>query len=350
MQVLIADKLDESALEVLRKTGLEVIVKTGLAGDELKIAVVHADVIAVRSQTKVNKEIIAVAKKLKLIVRAGVGLDNIDLHAAEAAGILVRNTPSATSISVAELCIGLMLALVRHIPQAHITLSAGTWEKSAFAGSELFGKTLGLLGLGRIGQEVAKRAQAFGMRVIAYDPYLKTEQLAKLDIPLLSFDEVLQKAQILSLHLPLTAQTHNLLNAEKIALMPKGAYLVNCARGGIIDEAAAAEALKTGHLRGAAFDVFAEEPLKTSPLQELSNVILTPHLGASTQEGQYRASQELAQIIVDFFEQRQQLKLRPISEEDANEVVREILDQPLFAMLQPLPIAPAKTEEFLSIV
>lgn len=307
MQVLIADKLDEQAIEALRKAGLEVVVKTGLAGDELKAAVSKADVLAVRSLPKVTADVIAAAKNLKLIVRAGVGLDNIDLVAAEKAGIMVRNTPSATSTSVAELCIGLMLALVRHIPQANEKLHQGVWEKSAFAGTELSGKTLGLLGFGRIGQEVAKRARSFGMKVIAHDPYLKPEQVSKLEVPLLALDEVLCQANVLSLHLPLVAQTKNLLNAEKIALLPKGAILINCARGGVVDEQAAAEALKNSHLRGAAFDVFAEEPLKASPLMELSNVILTPHLGASTKEGQWRASMELAQIVIEFFEARQQL-------------------------------------------
>lgn len=307
MQVLIADKLDEHAIDALRKAGLEVIVKTGLAGDELKAAVSKADVLAVRSLPKITADVIAAAKNLKLIVRAGVGLDNIDLVAAEKSGIVVRNTPSATSTSVAELCIGLMLALVRHIPQANEKLHQGIWEKSAFAGTELSGKTLGLLGLGRIGQEVAKRARSFGMKVIAHDPYLKPEHVSKLEVPLLPLDDVLRQANVLSLHLPLVAQTKNLLNAEKFALLPKDAILINCARGGVVDEQAAAEALKNGHLRGAAFDVFAEEPLKNSPLMELSNVILTPHLGASTKEGQWRASMELAQIVIEFFEARQQL-------------------------------------------
>ena len=307
MQVFIADKLDEQATELLCKTGLEVIVKTGLAGDDLKAAVSKAYVLAVRSLPKVTSDVIAAAKNLKLIVRAGVGLDNIDIAAAEKAGILVRNTPSATSTSVAELCIGLMLALVRHIPQANTKLHQGIWEKSAFAGTELSGKTLGLLGLGRIGQEVAKRARGFGMKIIAHDPYLKPEQASTLEIPLLPLNEVLCQANVLSLHLPLAAASKNLLNAEKLALLPKDAILINCARGGVVDEHATAEALKNGHLRGAAFDVFAEEPLNHSPFMGLPNVILTPHLGASTKEGQWRASMELAQIVIEFFEARQQL-------------------------------------------
>ena len=298
MNVFVSDKIDTSAIEKIKAAGHNITEQVGLSADELKKALGNTEVLAIRSATKVTADIMDAVPSLKLVVRAGVGLDNVDLAAAKTKGIEVRNTPGATAVSVAEHVLGLMLSLVRNIPSAHAKLSKGTWDKAM--GSELSGKTIGILGLGRIGQEVAKRCQAFGMKVIAADPYLPKELADKTGIPMCSSSEMLKQVDFVTLHLPFTPETKNMINAENIACMKKGSFIVNCARGGIVDEAAVADAVKSGHLAGAAFDVFATEPLKTSPLMEVEGIILTPHLGASTTEGQARAGDELADIIISF--------------------------------------------------
>ncbi len=300
MKILVADNIDKNAIEAMQTANLDINIQIGMSPDELLTNIPAYNIIAVRSQSKITKEIIDAGKNLQLIVRAGTGLDNIDCDAAALAGIEVRNTPQATTASVAELAFGLMISLIRHIPAAHNKLSNGTWDKTAFMGTELFGKTLGIFGLGRIGRELAKRAKAFNMNVVANDPFLDVDLAKNLDIPLLSSEKLLAQADFMSFHLPLTEKTKNFINAECIAKMKTGTYLINCARGGIVEEAAVAAALKTGHLAGAAFDVFAVEPLEKSPLMGLSNVILTPHLGAATYEGQKRSGIELAKIICEF--------------------------------------------------
>lgn len=302
MKVLIADKTDEAAVNRMRAAGLDVTVKTGMASQELLKEISPYEAIVVRGATKLTAGAIQAAKNLRLIVRAGVGLDNIDMAAAESKKIAVRNTPAATSASVAELTMGLMVALARHIPQANLSMHQGRWEKKNFWGTELSGKTLGLLGLGRIGSEVARRAQAFAMRILTHDPYITAATASAADAQLVSFDQLLAESDFLSVHVPLTEGTRNLVDAKAISKMKPGARLIDCARGGIVDEEAVGRALKQGHLAGAAFDVFATEPLGDSPLKGLPHCILSPHLGAQTTEGQKRASQAAADTVIEFFQ------------------------------------------------
>ena len=300
MKVLIADKIDAAAIERMQAAGLDVTVETGLKPEELRKEIAPYDAVAIRSAAKITSDIIESARNLKLVVRAGVGLDNVDQAAAKKKGIEVRNTPGATAVSVAEHVLGMMLALVRHIPQANEKLRKGVWDKKSFMGEELFGKTLGIIGFGRIGREVARRAHAFTMEVIAYDPHIDQGLAEEFNVPLRPLDELVESSDFITLNLPLTSETKNLLNRERICRMKQGARLVNCARGGIVDEVAIADAIRDGKLAGASFDVFAEEPLSKSPLMELDQVILTPHLGASTKEGQRRAGLELADIVIEF--------------------------------------------------
>ncbi|MDO8527853.1 MAG: hydroxyacid dehydrogenase [Deltaproteobacteria bacterium] len=301
MKILVSDVLADAAIQEMKNAGLDVTVKTGMKGPELAAFIGPFHVLAVRSQSKVTEEVIAAAKNLKLIVRAGVGLDNVDAEAARAKNIRVENTPHATTITVAEHTFALMLALVRHIPQAWNSLRQGEWDRKTFQGSELKGKTLGILGLGRIGQEVAKRAKAFGMHVIANDNAVDSEVAEALEIEMHPFEKVVALSDILSIHLPLTPKTKNLFDADMLHKMKKGARLINAARGGIVDEKALAEALQEGHLAGAAIDVFEEEPpAKDNLLFKLKNVIAVPHIGAATDEGQSRAGHEAARIIIEF--------------------------------------------------
>jgi len=301
MKVLICDKLDDNSINTIKEAGLDVTFKTGMTPDELKTTLPGFDIMVVRSATKATKDVIDAGTDLKLIVRAGVGLDNVDVAHAKEKGVEVRNTPGATTNSVAEHALGLMLALARNIPQGYKSLQEGRWDRKKYAGSELHGKTLGLIGFGRIGQETARLSRAFGMDIIAYDPILDPAVAKEHNVPLLDLDDFLSKADYVSLHVPLIPQTKHMLNAETIAKMKKGARIVNCARGGTIDEEALASAIKEGHIAGAAFDVFEKEPPETSnPLFELDAFIGVPHLGASTKEGQARAGTEVASIIVNF--------------------------------------------------
>ncbi len=297
MKVLVSDKLANEAIEVLRNAGLEVDVKTGMSPEELEACIGDYDAIVIRSATKVRKNIMIAGKKLKAIGRAGVGLDNVDLEYAKEKGIKVFNTPAATSISVAELVIGQMLACIRNIPRADATMKECKWAKKQLGGTELYGKTLGILGIGRIGQEVAKRALAFGMKCIAYDPYITKVDL---DVEiLLSLEEVYKQADFITLHMPLLDSTKYLINKDAFAKMKDGIIIINSARGGVIKESDLLEALNTDKIRCVAIDVWEKEPTDNDDLRKHPKVIATPHLGASAKEGQIRAGTQVAEQIIN---------------------------------------------------
>ncbi|MGY4706752.1 D-2-hydroxyacid dehydrogenase [Candidatus Bipolaricaulota sp. J31] len=298
MKVLVCDPLDPKAVEKLKGAGLEVVERVGMSPEELAEELKKGyDVIIVRSATKVRRPAIEAAKGLKLIVRAGVGLDNIDVDAAKEKGIEVKNTPRASSISVAELALAHMLALARSLPQATQSMREGRWEKKAFKGLELFGKTLGVIGIGRIGREVAKRAICLGMKVIAYDKYITESPLP--EVEMVPLEELLARADFVTLHIP-PDPAGPVIGREEIALMKDGAYLINCARGGVVDEEALLEALDSGKLAGAGLDVFEEEPPTNERLLKHPKVTLTPHIGAQTREAQARVGEEVAEIVISF--------------------------------------------------
>ncbi|HIQ32257.1 MAG TPA: phosphoglycerate dehydrogenase, partial [Methanothermococcus okinawensis] len=298
VKILITDDIHEEAVEILRKVG-DVEIATNLSREELKRKIEDVDVIVVRSGTKLTRDILEHAKKLKIIARAGVGVDNIDVEYATERGIIVVNSPDASSISVAELTMGLMLAAARNIPQATASLKRGEWDRKSFKGIELYGKTLGVIGLGRIGQQVVKRAKAFGMNIVGYDPYIPEEVARDLGVKLLDdLNELCKVSDFITLHVPLTPKTRHIIGKEQISLMKRNAIIVNCARGGLIDERALYEALKEGRIRAAALDVFEEEPPRNNPLLTLDNVIGTPHQGASTEEAQKSAGIIVAEQIV----------------------------------------------------
>jgi D-3-phosphoglycerate dehydrogenase len=300
MKILVCDKISSKGVEKLQKAGFTVDVKTGMDKDTLIKTVPGYHAVIVRSATKIVKEVIDASTDLKLVVRGGVGLDNVDKVAAKAKGVKVMNTPDASTESVAELVVGLFLAQCRKITQADASMKKGQWEKKAFEGIELYQKTLGVVGSGRIGRRVAMMAKAaFGMTVLAYDPYADKDQLAKEGIKACGLDELLAASDFITLHLPKTDETKGLFNDEAFAKMKKGVVIVNCARGGVVDEAALLKALEAGTVASAALDVFSQEPLPAdSPLLKAANLILTPHLGASSVEGQARVSDEVAEIII----------------------------------------------------
>lgn len=301
MNILLCDGLDNDAIQQLQGAGHTVVVKKGITKEELHELLPIADVVVVRSATKITRDVLAHAPNLKLAVRAGVGLDNIDAVAAKERGVVVKNTPAATAISVAEHTLGLMLSLARHIPAAHMSMNNGEWNRKGFEGTELCGKTLGVVGLGRIGREVCKRAKAFHMNIIACEPNINQEVVDALEIEAAPLEDVVERADYLTLHLPVTPETRGLISASLIARMKRTAYVVNTARGELIDEAALAGALRESRIAGAALDVYsAEPPPANHPLLKLPNVIHVPHLGASTVEGQRRAGLEVAQIILEF--------------------------------------------------
>ncbi len=303
-RVLVSDELSADGVAILRKAGLEVDVKVGLKPEELEEIIAGYDALAVRSATKVTARLLERATRLQVVGRAGVGVDNVDLDAATRRGVVVMNTPGGSSVTVAELTVAHMLALARHVPQATASVKAGKWEKKRFQGHELAGKTLGVVGIGNIGSVVVNRCQGLGMRVVAYDPFIGAEAAAKLGVSLVSLDELWGRADVVSLHVPLTEQTRNLVNARTLARMKKGALLVNCARGGVIDEQALADALASGHLGGAALDVFEKEPVPPDhPLLRLDGFICTPHLGASTEEAQAAVAVAIAEQIAQFLTQ-----------------------------------------------
>ncbi|MBZ5540992.1 MAG: phosphoglycerate dehydrogenase [Acidobacteriia bacterium] len=298
MKVIVADKISERGVELLRaQAGWKIVLTTK---ETLHAEIADADALVVRSATKVTAELLEKAPRLRVVGRAGVGVDNIDLEAATRRGVLVMSTPGGNAISVAEHTFALLLALARQVPRHDAAIHAGRWEKSSAAGTEVRGKTLGLIGLGRIGGEVARRARAFEMRVLAYDPYISEAAAREAQVELVPLEKLLAESDFVSLHTALSPATQNLINAQSIAQMKKGARLVNAARGELVDEGALAEALKSGRLAGAALDVFVEEPPKNSPLIALPNVIATPHVAGSTTEAQEEVGTQIAQQVRDY--------------------------------------------------
>jgi D-3-phosphoglycerate dehydrogenase len=298
MKVIVSDSIADAGVEMMRQAGIEVDVKTGLAPEELERAIGDYDVIIVRSATQVRKPLIEAAKNLKLIVRAGVGLDNVDVAYAKSKGIEVANTPAASSNAVAELTVGYLFALARRIPQTTASMRTGKWEKKRFKGSEIAGRTLGLVGYGRIGWLVAKKALALGMDIVAYDPYVADPR--GLEMEFASLEELFQRADYISLHLPLTDETRNLIDTPQFEMMKDGVRIVNCARGGTINEDALYEAIRSGKVAGAALDVYLEEPARDNKLFELDEVIGSPHIGAATVEAQHRVSVEVAERVIEL--------------------------------------------------
>jgi D-3-phosphoglycerate dehydrogenase len=289
--------MDSSAIDMMKAAGLEVDVKTGMTPEQLVETVPGYEAAIVRSATKFRKPAIDAATNMKLIVRGGVGLDNIDVEYAESKGIAVRNTPAAATTSVAELALGMMFAMARKIPQATCSMREGKWDKKSFEGSELCGKTLGIVGIGRIGSALAERATALGMHVVAFDCRVVPDTDC---YTCTTLDNILNESHFISLHTPLNPETANIINAETIGKMKDGVFIVNCARGGTIDEDALLDALNSGKVRGAALDVFAEEPTKKLDLLAHPNTISSPHVGAQTAEGQARVGGEVAEIVIDF--------------------------------------------------
>ncbi len=297
-KVLVADAIAERGIEQLREVpGLEVDVRPGLKEDQLCQIIGDYDALIVRSQTKVTPKVLAAARKLRVVGRAGVGVDNVDVDAATQRGVIVMNTPGGNTISTAEHTFSMIMALSRNIPQAHASVKAGQWDRKSFEGVELYNKTLGIIGMGRIGGEVARRAIAFGMRVLAYDPYLSPSKARALQVEVVELDDIYARADYITVHVPLTDQTKGMINRQTIAKMKKGVRLINCARGGIIHERDLVDAIKSGRVAGAALDVFEKEPPTDSPLRQLDQVIMTPHLGASTQEAQESVGIEIAEQI-----------------------------------------------------
>ncbi len=299
-RILISDQMDPKAEQIFRERGCDVDVITGKTPEELGEILGQYDGLAIRSTTKLTKDLIAKATNLKVVGRAGIGVDNIDIPAASAKGIVVMNTPFGNSITTAEHAIALMFALARQLPEADASTQAGKWEKNRFMGVEVTGKTLGLIGAGNIGSIVASRALGLRMKVVAFDPFLTPERAIEMGVEKADLDGVLAKADFITLHTPLTDQTRNILSAENIAKCKKGVRIINCARGGLIDEEALKAALDSGHVAGAALDVFVKEPAKESPLFGTPNFISTPHLGASTDEAQVNVAIQVAEQLSDY--------------------------------------------------
>ena len=283
-KVLIADKLSPAAIAIFQERGVEFDNKPGMTKEELLACVGDYDGIAIRSATKITREVLAAAKRLKVVGRAGIGVDNVDIPAATGAGVIVMNTPFGNSITTAEHAIALILALARELPAANASTQAGKWEKNRFMGVELYAKTLGLIGAGNIGGIVADRALGLKMKVVAYDPFLSEERAVEMGVEKVELEELLARADIITLHTPLTDKTRNILSAENLARTRKGVMIVNCARGGLVDEAALRAGLESGHIGAAGFDVFSVEPAKENVLFGAPNFVATPHLGASTNE------------------------------------------------------------------
>jgi len=299
-KVLIADKLSQAAVDIFKTRGVDFDIKVGLTKDELIAVAGDYDAFAIRSGAKIDKDVIAAAKKLKVVARAGIGVDNVDIPAATAAGVIVMNTPFGNSITTAEHAIALMFALARQLPAADTSTQAGKWEKNRFMGVELTGKTLGLIGAGNIGSIVADRALGLRMKVVAYDPFLSPERAVEMGVEKVELEELLARADVITLHTPLTDKTRNILSADALAKTKKGVMIVNCARGGLVDEVALRQLLDEGHVGGAAFDVFVVEPAKENPLFGSDKVVATPHLGASTAEAQENVALQVAEQISDY--------------------------------------------------
>jgi D-3-phosphoglycerate dehydrogenase len=301
-KVLVSDSLSSQGLEILeRARGIEVVYQPGLSPGALVDAIADAEGLVIRSGTKVTGDVIARAERLRVIGRAGIGVDNVDVSAATARGIAVLNTPEGNNVTTAEHAIALLVSLARHIPQATASMKAGHWEKNKFTGLELFNRTLGVIGIGNIGKIVAQRAQGLGMRVVAYDPHIVPDVAAKLDVELLSLDDLLARSDVITIHVPKTKETAGLLGADAFSKVKRGVLVVNAARGGIVSEAALLEALEDGRVGGAALDVFEKEPVeKDHPLVRHEKVICTPHLGASTEQAQVNVAIAIAEQVRDF--------------------------------------------------
>ena len=299
-KVLIADKLSPQAIDVFKQKGVEADVKTGLTPEELLKIIGDYDGLAVRSATKAIAAVLEAGKKLKVVGRAGIGVDNVDIPAATACGIVVMNTPFGNSVTTAEHSITLMMSLARQIPQANASTHAGKWEKNGFMGVELAGKTLGLIGCGNIGSIVADRAQGLKMKVIVSDPFLTKERAEQIHVEKVELEDLLKRSDFISLHTPLTDSTRNILNKDSLAKCKKGVRIINCARGGLVNEADIKVAIESGHVAGAAFDVFEEEPAQTNILFGMPQVICTPHLGASTTEAQENVAVQVAEQMADY--------------------------------------------------
>ena len=299
MQVLVCDNVSPKGVACLEaQSELDVILVTSGLTDEL---LANAEAIIVRSATKITPEVMDKAPKLRVVGRAGVGVDNVDVDYATNRGIVVMNTPAGNTISTTELTFSMMMALARKIPQAHMSMKEGKWDRKLYAGAELSGKTLGICGMGRIGSQVARRAIAFGMRILAHDPYLSLNKARELQVELLELDELLGRSDFITVHMPLTDQTRDMINAESFTKMKDGVHLINCARGGIINEADLVAAVNGGKVAGAALDVYETEPCpEDSPLRTVPNIVMTPHLGASTKEAQESVGIEVAEGIIDF--------------------------------------------------
>ena len=322
-KVLISDKLSPRAAEIFEQSGVDVDVKVGMSPEELQACIGDYDGLAIRSATKVTPEVLEKATSLKVVGRAGIGVDNVDIPAASAKGVVVMNTPFGNSVTTAEHTVSLMMSLARRIPEASASTHGGKWEKSKFMGVELYGKTLGLIGCGNIGGIVADRAQGLKMRVVAYDPFLSVEKAAEANIEKVELDDLLGRADFITLHTPLTEQTKHILNKEALAKTKQGVRIVNCARGGLIDEAALKELLESGHIGGAALDVFEEEPAKENALFGLENVVCTPHLGASTSEAQENVALQVAEQMSDYLMSgavTNALNIPSVSAEDAKKL------------------------------
>jgi D-3-phosphoglycerate dehydrogenase len=301
MKILISDKLANEGIDILKAVKeFKVDCKYDLSAEELKTSIKKYDALIVRSATKVSADVINAADNLKFIGRAGVGLDNVDLKAATQKGIVVMNTPAGNTTSTAEHTFSMILALARNVPQAYASMRAGKWDRNKFSGVELYGKTLGIVGFGRIGSTVAKFAKSFGMNVVVFDPYLSLEVTQQRGVDMIPLEDVLKKADFITFHIPKTDETSNLISEKEFGLMKKSVRLINCARGGIIDENALATALEKGQIGGCALDVFEKEPLpKDSPLLKFDNCVMTPHLGASTSEAQINVAIEIAETMRD---------------------------------------------------
>lgn len=302
LKFLISDSLSKQGLDILEKAGFQCVVKTKLPKDELLKEVRDVDGLIVRSGTKVTAEVIAAAERLKVIGRAGSGLDNVDSQAATRRGIVVMNTPGGNTVTTAEHTMSMICSMTRRIPQATASVKQGKWEKEKFMGVELYNKTLGIVGVGQIGGYLTKLAQGFSMSIIAYDPYLAPDRAEKMGVEMVALEELFKRADIISVHTPLTPETKSLINAQAIAKMKPGVMIANCARGGIVNEVDLCEALKTKRVAAAAFDVFEDEPVKAdNPLLALDNFICSPHIGASTTEAQENVAVSIAEQIVDYF-------------------------------------------------
>lgn len=336
-RVLIADAIDEKGIEALKEHA-DVTVQTDITAEELLKVIENFEAVIVRSRTKIRRDAIARAKNLKIIARAGVGVDNIDVDAATEKGIMVVNAPESTSITVAEHTIGLILSAVRKINIADKSVKENKWEKSKFKGTELNGKTLGVIGMGRIGSQVVTRLKAFGMPTIVYDPYLNQDLAEKMGVELTDLETVLKNSDVITIHVPLTEETRHLISNDEFETMKDGSFIVNCARGGIIDEDALYDALKNNKIAGAALDVYENEPPKDSKLLELDNIVLTPHIAASTKEAQSGAAMIVAEEVIQVFK----------DESPKNVLNMPILDKESFQKMKPYLKLAEKLGSFLT--